>query len=73
MAGEVRLTVEGMSCAGCEANLRFALSSLPGVERAKADYRVKQVEVAFDPALTSEDELRRAIEEIGYTVVASAA
>ncbi len=48
MANEVELTVEGMSCVGCEANLRFALSSLPGVERAKADYRVKRVEVAFD-------------------------
>ena len=68
MANEVRLTVEGMSCVACEANLRFALSSLPGVERAKADYRLKRVEVAFDPALTSEDEVRRAIEKIGYTV-----
>jgi copper chaperone CopZ len=72
LASEVQLTVEGMSCAGCEVNLRFALSSLPGVERTKADYRLKLVEVAFDPALTSKDEVRRAIEEIGYTVVTSA-
>ncbi len=69
MASEVELTVEGMSCAGCEANLRFALSSLAGVKRAKADFRAKKVEVFFDPAQTSEDELRRTIEEIGYTVV----
>lgn len=59
-----------MSCAGCEANLRFALSALAGVQRAKADFRAKKVEVAFDSALTSEEELRRTIEEIGYTVVA---
>lgn len=68
MANKVELTVEGMSCAGCEANLRFALSSLPGVEPAKAYYRVKRVEVVFEPALTSEEELRGAIKEIGYTV-----
>ncbi len=70
MANEIQLTVEGMSCAGCEANLRFALSSLAGVKRAKADFRAKTVEVAFDPAQTSEDELRRTIEEVGYSVVA---
>lgn len=67
---EVELAVEGMSCAGCEANLRFALSALAGVKRAKADFRAKTVEVVFDPAQTSEHEVRRAIEEIGYTVVA---
>lgn len=70
MASEVELSVDGMSCAGCEANLRFALSALTGVRRAKADFRAKTVEVAFDPALTSEDEVRRTIEEMGYTVVA---
>lgn len=73
LAKEIELSVVGMSCAGCESNLRFALSSLAGVERAKADYRAKRVEIVFDPTLTSEEELRRAIEEIGYTVVASAA
>lgn len=73
MAKEIQLTVEGMHCTGCESNLRFALSSLAGVERAKANYKEKTVEVVFDPALTSGDELRRAIEQIGYTVVATAA
>lgn len=72
MTREIELTVEGMHCTGCEANLRFALSSLGGVERAKANYREKRVEVAYDPSVTSEDEVRRAIEEIGYTVVAGA-
>ncbi len=69
MAKEVELAVEGMSCAGCEANLRFALSSLPGVERAKADFRAKSVQVVLDPSLTGKDELRQTIEDMGYTVV----
>lgn len=69
MAREVELTVEGMSCAGCEASLRFALSSLAGVTQAKADFRAKKVEVAFDSSLTDEDEVRRTIEDMGYTVV----
>lgn len=73
MANEIHLSVEGMRCTGCEANLRFALSSLAGVERVKADYEAKTVEVAFDPSLTSEAEVRSAIEEIGYTVLAAGA
>lgn len=70
MARQIELTVEGMTCTGCENNLRFALSSLAGVERAKANYREKRVEVVYDPDVTSEDELRRTIEQIGYTLVA---
>lgn len=70
MAKEVVLPVEGMHCAGCENNVQFVLSSQPGVQRVKADYKGQQVEVVFDPAVTSEDAVRRAIEDIGYRVVA---
>lgn len=70
MPNEIRLSVEGMHCAGCENNLRFALTSHAGVERAKADYKAKTVEVALDPGVTSEAEIREVIEQIGYTVVA---
>ncbi len=69
LANEVELTVEGMSCAGCEANLRFALSSLAGVERAKLDFQAKTVEVEYASSLTGEEELQRTIEDMGYTVV----
>lgn len=71
MPKEMVLPVEGMTCTGCENNVQFALSSLPGVRRVKADHKAKTVEVEFDPSATNEDEVRRAIEEIGYTVLAS--
>lgn len=69
MAVGTVLQVHGMSCTGCERNVQFALSSLPGVKRVKADHRAKTVEVDFDSAQTTEDEIRRAVEDIGYTVV----
>lgn len=69
MATGTVLQVDGMSCTGCERNVQFALSSLPGVNRVKADHRAKTVEVDFDPGQTTEDEVRRAVEDIGYTVV----
>lgn len=63
------LRIDGMHCGGCERNVEFALSSLPGVSRVKADHGAETVEIAFDPSATVESELRRAIEEIGYRVV----
>lgn len=68
MATETVLHVEGMDCTGCERNIQFALSSLRGVERVKADHRAKTVTVAFDPAAVSEDDIRRTLEDIGYDV-----
>lgn len=69
MATGTVLQVDGMSCTGCERNVQFVLSSLPGVRRVKADHRAKTVEVDLDADLTSEEEIRRAVEDIGYTVV----
>ncbi len=64
------LKVEGMSCGGCERSVEFALSSLPGVSHVTADREAKTVAIAFDPSATGESELRTAVEEIGYRVVA---
>lgn len=63
------LRVDGMHCGGCERNVEFALSSLPGVSRVTADREAKTVEIAFDSSATDEPQLRRAVEEIGYRVV----
>lgn len=65
---EVVLPVEGMDCSGCELNIEFALATVDGVSEAKADHWAKTVKVAFDPSVTSEAELRRTIDDIGYRV-----
>jgi copper chaperone len=64
----VTLSVQGMSCAGCENNLHFALSSLAGVEHVRADHQAAHVEVVYDPAQTDDTALRSAIEDMGYHV-----
>ena len=56
----VKLQIEGMSCGGCVRNVRAALEALPGVQ-------VKQVavgaaEVDVDPALTTADNVKQAVE-----------
>lgn len=64
------LRIDGMHCGGCERNVEFALSSLPGIARVRADRVAKTVEIAFEPSAIDEDKIRGAIEEIGYEVVA---
>lgn len=61
--------VHGMTCAGCEKNIDFALSALAGVERVQADYRTGNVTIAYDPDLTSMERVRKALEDIGYDVI----
>ncbi len=64
----VRLTVDGMDCGGCERNIEFALATVEGVVRSKADHTARILALSFDPSVTSEAEIRRVIEEIGYRV-----
>jgi copper chaperone len=69
MTTRITLPVEGMSCTGCENNIQFALTSLGGVDTADADHEAKTVQVDYDPETTSSDELRQAIEDMGYRIV----
>lgn len=68
MTIHLELPVEGVSCTGCENNIRFALTSLGGVDTADADHKAKTVQVDYDPETTSSDDLRQAIEDMGYRI-----
>jgi copper chaperone len=61
------LAVNDMNCTGCEQNVVGALSGLDGVENASADHESDTVAVEGD---ASDEDLRAAIEEAGYTVEA---
>ncbi len=65
---ETTLAITGMHCGHCVTRVQKALGALPGVT-------VKQVEIgkatlAFDPAQSSADAIRQAIEGVGYQVAA---
>lgn len=58
------LSVEGMSCGGCEANVEDAVGALDGVDGVSADHEADAVEVVGDP--DASDQVRAAIREAGY-------
>ncbi|XVH31107.1 heavy-metal-associated domain-containing protein [Haloferacaceae archaeon DSL9] len=61
------LTVEGMSCSGCEANVVDALEDVPGVEAASADHEVGTATVDGDADI---DALVTAVKAAGYDATA---
>ena len=60
--------VQGITCTGCESNIRFTLTSFERVRQVTADHRTKSVEVDHDPALVTVDKIPR---DVGYRVVGS--
>lgn len=63
------IEVTGMSCNGCERTVENALKSVGGVSRIDADHETGTVEVVVDDDV-SDDDLRAAIHDAGYEVVA---
>lgn len=61
--------VEGMTCSGCERAIQRVVSSLPGVSEAKADANSSTVSVQYDPQQVNIDQIRSAVNKIGYKFV----
>ena len=61
---EVRLDLEGMTCASCVSRIERKLNKLEGVE-ATVNFATEQATVQCDPAVTV-DELVSAVEAAGY-------
>ena len=61
MAREI--TVEGMSCEGCERTVRDAILDVDGVEGADVDRETESVTVEGD---ADPDDVVRAVNDAGY-------
>jgi len=70
LSGEVReFRIEGMTCEACAVTLRTGLSRLPGVAGAEVSFASGTATLSFEAAVAppSDDAVRRAISEVGYT------
>lgn len=68
MIESVELTVTGMKCGGCEANVTDKLAVVNGVTAVKADFKANLVGIDYDPEQTTLDSLKQTITEAGFTV-----
>ncbi|MEE7627030.1 heavy-metal-associated domain-containing protein [Methylobacter sp. Wu8] len=71
MIESVSLTVTGMKCGGCEANVTNKLNAVDGVLSVNASSKNKEVDVEFDTEKTSLDVITDAIIDAGFTVETS--
>ena len=69
MAEQQVLTVNGMTCDGCERRIASALDGVSGIDEASADHQAGIVTLQVDPTVAGPDAARSVIEELGYEVV----
>ncbi|HET9288954.1 MAG TPA: heavy metal translocating P-type ATPase [Gaiella sp.] len=62
---QLRLELDGMTCASCAARIERRLNKLDGVE-ATVNYATEEASVSFDPAAVSVDDLIASVEAVGY-------
>ncbi len=60
--------VPDMSCGHCKAAVEGELNKLSGVEYSNADFEKGVVEVRYEEARMTPEELEGAIEDAGYAV-----
>lgn len=67
---EATLTIEGMTCTGCEYSVNHAINIQAGIIESDVSYEYGRVIVKFDKTKTSVEQLTKAIEkETGYNVI----
>ena len=57
-----RLKIQGMHCTSCAMNIDGALEDLPGVQEASTSYARGQLDVSFEPAQVTLEQIIATIE-----------
>ncbi len=65
--GELRLAMEGMSCASCVGHVERALRAVPGVLEASVNLASESAQVRHVEGAVAPDALARAVTDAGYT------
>ena len=65
-ATQTVLNVQGMACGHCAARVEAALLAVKGVKTAKVD--LESATVSISAVGVSEDRLKKAVTDAGYTV-----
>ena len=67
MAQETTLKIPALHCGGCAATVTRTLEVLPGVEVTETDPEAQLVQLRFDDSATSLDEIRDALDQVGFS------
>ena len=62
----VKLTIDGMCCAGCLPDIENSLTAVDGVQAAKATFQPPEAVVTYDSKKATVKALIKAIGKVGY-------
>jgi copper chaperone len=65
---DLSLYAPDISCEHCQRTIERELATLPGVHAVSVDVPSREVNVSFDPALTSRDVIASKLNDEGYPV-----
>lgn len=66
---KAELSISGMHCATCAANIEESLGRLDAVSSAQVNFGTDTAHVEFDPSKVSLAELEKAVKDAGYDVI----
>lgn len=64
---KIKLTIEGMHCASCASNVERSLKKVKGVKEVNVSLMTHKCFVEAENA--NKDEIKKAVEKVGYKVV----
>lgn len=64
----VTLTAPDISCEHCQRTIEQGVGALDGVQAVSVDVPTHQVNVSYDPAHTSRDQIVAKLDEEGYPI-----
>ena len=62
----VELTIQGMTCTGCEQTIQSGINSIKGVKQVKATFRNGKAFVEFVPEIADTLQMKEKITASGY-------
>lgn len=65
---KVMMKLDGMTCPSCLTKIKKAVESIPGTDDIKVLFNAGKLKFVMDPAQTNSNEIKNAIEEMGYEV-----
>ena len=66
---EIRVTIEGMTCAGCESHIESEVNKLDGILNVNADHKAANTFVKYDETKVDLQKIQTAILSTGYKIV----
>tara|TARA_Y100001933_G_scaffold46972_1_gene44879 strand:- start:7869 stop:8501 length:633 start_codon:yes stop_codon:yes gene_type:complete len=67
--GELNYSIQGMTCAGCEAHIEHEVNQLNGILEVDANYETSSAFIKYDKGKVTPDEIASAIAKPGYKIV----